>query len=179
MVNSRVALLSDNAVLLLEEAFKNQRLLRLVHYTFRDPFSTARADVLKTDVFNFDQNVFKITPLPFSGDVPEDQSCQLRIHFPVGTLSADGAIAQTQVYFQFVYHNELALINDGGKPKIRYYEMINEIVKTYHGRSIGTLGKINFGQGRPPFNNASFRFVGTGNTSYGMYELSANMMTVK
>ena len=179
MVNSRMGLLSNNSILLLSEAFKNQRLMRLVYYPYRRPFADTLDDVTVKDVFDPDANIMMISPLPFSEQVPEDQSCELRIHFPIGILSEDGAIAQTQVYFHFIYHNNLSLINDSdGSPKIRVYEVLNEIIKTYHGRSIGTLGTISFGEGKPPFNRSSFRYISTGNVMYGAYELSANMMTL-
>lgn len=179
MVNSRMGLLSNNAIILLEEAFKNQRLMRLVHYPYKKPFEDTLDDVVTADVFDPDNGIMQINPLPFSEEVPEDKSCELRIHFPVGVLGEEGAIAQTQIYFHFIYHNKLSLINDkDGSPKIRVYEVLNELIKTYHGRSIGTLGTVSFGSGKSPFSRPSWRYISTGNIMYGAYELSANMLTL-
>lgn len=165
---NRVELLSDNNVLLLEEAFKNQNLMKLIYYGQRNPLD--QADVTFSQMFDIDNKGNKLSPIPYSNTVPMEQGCELRIWFPIGLLK-NRAYANTDIVFQFIYHNEVALINIDGKSKMRHYEVLSEIINTFDSRTIGTLGALSF-------EGQQFRYFQTGSNDYGMYQITAKMMTL-
>lgn len=167
-MSNKFSVLSDNSFLLLESVFDNKDLMKLVYYNKENPLDEPDT-IAKQDVF-----MKSLKPVPFANDVPKEQSCELRIFFEEGEVLGN-TIANTYVAFQFIYHNDLALIkiknkDEDYKPKIRAYEVLDKVVKTFEKKSIGTIGVLTFAKQRFKYFHVS--------DNYSMYELSAKMMTV-
>lgn len=143
--------------------------MKLVFYGERNPLDQPDIDSFGT-MFDINSSDNKLNPIPYSGSVPVEQGCELRIWIPGGRFR-NNAYVDNRVVFQFIYHNEVALIRIGDKSKVRHYEVMSEIIKTFQGRSIGTLGKLDF-------EGEEFKYFTTGSPSYGMYQITAKMMTL-
>ena len=67
--------LSPNTILLIKEIFKNQCLLKLIHYNTTFPLN-------ETNIRNFGSMFMdKIIPAPFTGFVPQEQKTILYVSF--------------------------------------------------------------------------------------------------
>lgn len=154
--------LSPNTILLIKEIFKNQCLLKLIHYNTTFPLN-------ETNIRNFGSMFMdKIIPAPFTGFVPQEQKTILYVSFPDGQLNNNGEILNTQVYFQIVTHKNLWLIQGKNKEKLlRPLEIMTEIYRTFNNRSIKTLGRLQF---------THYSFVPI-DKDFNMYILKAQMMT--
>ena len=154
--------LSDNAILILDEIFENKDLMKLIYYD-------------KTPLDNPDINNKEIvlpkylSPIPFADGVPVHQGCELRAWF-VGGQIKNRVILDSRVAFQFIFHKDTSLITIDGKPKIRFYEVINQILQTFDGKAIGTLGRLSF-------EDQSYVFYDAGK-DHGVYQIQAKMITL-
>lgn len=158
----KFALLSTNTMTLIDEALKNNTLLKLIDNNSTDPLN-------EKEVVNKGGLVMKkIIPAPFNGQVPELEETNLRIFFPDGRLQ-NRAVLDTVVTFQIVLHNDLWNIYNGcGKRAMRPYEIMSEIVSIFEDRTIEKLGVIHF-------KRFSYHSI---DKDYGLYNLEAEMTTI-
>jgi len=155
-------LLSDNAILIINEILDNQRLLKLIHYGDDEPLE-------QIDITNPGGLVLsKIFPTPFFEDVPEVESIQLRVFFDYGTIQ-NGHILGSNVVFQIIIPNAWWTIRkENGALAVRPYLIKAELVNQFEGKSISTAGVLRF---------VNFKY-GYVNEHVTAYELIADMMTL-
>ena len=154
----RFDLMSKNTLILIDEMLRNQRLVKLIDQnTLKDGMVNSGALVGR-----------KIFPSPFTGVVPQKQETNLRVFFPSGTLN-NRVVLDTKVVFQVVLHKDLWLLNDlDGSRIIRPYAVMDEIIKVFQDRTVGTLGVLHF-------EDYSYHAL---DKDYGLYNLQAEMMTI-
>lgn len=132
-------LLSDNLVVFLEEIIKNQDLCKLIKYDTYNPLSEEDL-ILPQDVL-INERLF---PVPLNPDILDDDCTQINVFYPRGDFDGSGVININALFVDIVVARSLYLINIDGKSKVRAYEIMKEIVKTFEGKSISTLGKLHF-----------------------------------
>ena len=156
-------LLSRNTMVLVDEILENQNLLKLVDSNKSNPIE-------QLDIKNKGSLMMnKIIPAPLTGQVPQDQQTNLRVFFPQGKLQ-NRAVLNSMIVFQVVTHKDLWMIRVGKDKdkKLRPYEIMSEIVNTFEGKTIKTLGVIHF-------KRFFFQHL---DKDYGVYNLEAEMTTI-
>lgn len=165
--------LSKNIIVLIDEILKNDKLIKYIKYNEKKPLSKDNlTDQEKINIVND-----LILPTPFMMSVPEKQRTELRLFYGNGR-SKNIAHLDSIIVFQIICHNDLWLIaeednfneEDSVEYAIRPLKIMNEIVRTFNGKSIKTIGKIRF-------DNQDFRYRYISDT-FGMYELFADIWTV-
>lgn len=135
MVRGKLRYLSSNIVDIIEELAKNQRLKKLLNYNDKTPISneTVTSNLLLDKIF----------PYPFDINHKDSQLSNLMVYFD--EVALDGkAVEKMALYIDVIVHKELYLINDeNGKPILRPYEIVREVVDTLEDRTIKTVGTIN------------------------------------
>lgn len=154
----RFDLLSNNTMLLIDEILESERLVKLVGQVTLEEGEINRGRLVNEKIF----------PVPFTGTVPQEQQTNLRVFFPSGVLN-NRVVLDSQVVFQVVLHKDLWKVKDlDGNSVIRPYAIMDEIVKLFQDRSIGTLGVLHF-------KGYSYHAL---DKDYGMYNLEAEIMTI-
>lgn len=159
--------LSINNIILLEEMLKNQRLLKLIEYNNKNPYSQPDIENTARLINN------KIKPKPFT-EVPTDYQVEVTAFFPDGDLD-HRVVLNSVVIFQVVVPDIYWLIEEESEHdteticrKIRPYEIMSEIMEVFNEKSIKSVGKLKFSHyGYEPINK-----------DYGMYSLEARIMSL-
>lgn len=157
----KLELLSDNMVLILEYMMNNQNLCKLINYDEKNPIEKTNL-LLPASGLLFT----KLFPYPFNPEVIREDCTQINVWCPQGEFDDSGSISIADVVIDIVVAKSLFLINIDGRPKLRPYETMKEVIKTFKGQSIGTLGKLKF---------QSFMHI-TANELFDVFRLRTNMM---
>ena len=87
----------------------------------------------------------KLFPTPFNGKVSQTEDVNIRVFYPSGRFSSSETNMDVNVVFQIIIHDDSWLIRDGDDNQVlRPYAILDEIYKTFQGKTIDTLGKIEF-----------------------------------
>ena len=165
------SMLSENIISILHESLDNDFLVKYIYYTDKQPLSNE--DLSK----EYKKSLINeyILPVPFSPNVTLSQSCQLRAFYPDGDLE-NRTVLNPEINFQVIIHNNLWLIveekeDDQGKTykveKLRPYQIMDEIIRTFKDKSIDKVGIMYF-------DHFVYRYL---NEEFGMYELFSRIKT--
>lgn len=147
-------------MLLIDEILKNQKLLKLI-----DQNTLSEGRITPSSLVSKNKKIF---PSPFTGVVPQKQETNLRVFFSGGQLD-NRVVLDSRVVFQVVLHKDLWLVEGlSGQSLIRPYAIMDEIIKLFQDKSIGTLGVLHF-------KNYNYHAL---DKDYGVYNLEAEMMTI-
>lgn len=132
-------LLSDNLTLILNQLISNQKIVKYLYYNEKSPQG-------KPDVKLPAKNLIlsKIHPYPFDPIATTEEGTEIRVYFPEGQFDGSRAVADTFLHIDIVTAKSLWLTNDNDKSQIRPYMIMKEIIEHFAGKSIGTLGRMNF-----------------------------------
>lgn len=135
--NLKLSFLSTNLLLAIEELIKDQYLAKLLSVYTNNPIDS---DDIDTDALVM-KNIF---PHPYNEEVPDIQKVELRIFYPEGVFDTSNNIAITDLFFQVICHRELSRIKINNEMKLREIEIMDRIVNLFKGKTIKTLGTIQF-----------------------------------
>lgn len=158
--------LSDNLIHVINELFNNQVLCRYLYYNDKHPLNEeffADDDVTIIDVDKTKPDIEGITlfmnnifPVPFDPKAISTDACELRVYYSRGNIN-DVVVEDLKLLFDIVVPKNLWFVHDKEhNPKVRPYEIMQEIVKTFCGKSIQTVGKLSFGDWRHLYVNETY-----------------------
>ena len=158
----KIELLSENLIIILQEVMKQQNLCKLIKYNQSNPLSQTdlvlpASSLLMTSIFPYPADVETIT----------EDCVQLRCWIPGGKF-AGADISINDIFMDIVVAKSLFLITIGGKPMLRPYVIMKELIDTFDGNSIATLGKLGF---------KTFAHL-TANSKFDLFRIKAEMMTL-
>jgi hypothetical protein len=136
MVN--IDFVSDNIVIIIEELIGIQKLAKYLVHNENNPLTQPDLIVPVKDLVGS-----KIFTYPFDPIANTTACSNIMIYYPQCDFQADGAIAIAPIYIDIVIAKSLWLINDG-KPQIRPYMIMKEIMQHFDDRSFNTLGILHF-----------------------------------
>jgi hypothetical protein len=134
----KLELLSDNLIIILQEIMKQQNLCKLINYNESTPLA-------QTDLVLPASSLLRTSLFPYSSDdetIVED-CVQLRVWVYTGNFKG-ADISINDVFLDIVIAKSLFLITIDGEPKLRPYEIMKELINTFDGINISTLGRLNF-----------------------------------
>ena len=160
--------MSENIISILYEILDNDDLLKYVYYKSSRPLE--QDDLSQEEKNGLINNYIHSTP--YTPQVLTEQKNQLRVFYPNGELE-NRIVLETDVVFQIIVHRDLWLIgeytdNDEYKKKLRPYQIMDEIIKTFQDKTVDKLGVMHFV-------NFVYRYL---NEEYGMYELFSVVRTI-
>ena len=159
----KIELLSENLIIILQEVMKQQYLCKLIKYNESNPLSQTNlvlpaSSLLMTSIF----------PYPFDSTVIIEDCIQLRIWVYKGDFQG-ADISINDVFLDIIVAKSLFLITIDGKPKLRPYAIMKELIKTFDGLSISTLGKLHF---------KDYAHIPLNGTKFDLFRIRAEMMTI-
>lgn len=137
----RFSLLSPNLVQIIGECLQNQDLAKLLYYGGQDPLTQLDFDTSIIAPFSEDERLF---PYPFDIGYKEEERSQLHIYYPDLQLKNNSHVEHTVVWFDIIVHKKLWLFKQGTDKLVRPYEIASKLANHFDGRSIGTVGQLNF-----------------------------------
>jgi len=162
VVRTKLEYLSENIILILQQIMNQQDLCKLIYYNDKNPLSQLDLDLPASGLL-----LTKIFPYPADDEVVIEEGTQLRVWVPGGVFKG-ADISINDIYLDIVITKNLFLINDG-KPQLRPYMIMKELIKAFDGISIDTVGRLNF--------NRFFHLITIG-SNYNTFRIRAEMMMV-
>ena len=156
-------LLSDNLIIALKQVENNQNLCKLIYYSDDDPLDQPDLELPANKLF-----LESLFPYRFDPEVIIDDCTQLRVWYPRGDFINGENINISRIYFSIVLAKSLYMIHVNNIPKVRPYSIIDEVYKTFHEKSLGTLGRIHF---------KNFILYSV-NKQFDIFEIEAEMMAL-
>jgi hypothetical protein len=139
LVEYNFDLLSPNLLSILETASKSDNLCKYLYYNEKQP--TVEPSLVDPSVLLFNQ----MYPMPFDPDIVTEDCSQLRVFYLDGNLQDNMTVTQLSVIFDIIVAKSLWLINEAdGSSSIRPYSIMNEVLKQFRNKSIGTVGRLLF-----------------------------------
>lgn len=135
-------LLSPNLILILGEIINNQNLLKYIVYSDDNPLAQGDLDLpYKSILGGADGQLF---PYPFDSTTETVDKTNIRAFYPEGQIHGGQYTAETFIYFDIIVAKSLWLINDGENSQIRPYKIMTELINTFKGKSLSTVGRLIF-----------------------------------
>lgn len=154
--------ISPNLTIILKEILDNQILVKWLQYDDLNPL--AQPDVTNSISLMFD----RVFPYPFDAQLQTEDATQLRVYTPLIYFSEDETIAGVTVNFDIVCAKRTLWLANTGSSVIRPIEIMKEIIRTFRGKTIGTVGKLKF-------ERATHLYV---NDQFDLIRLEAEMFTI-
>lgn len=138
---SRMEDLSTNLVVLLQELVRdNENLAEYLLNESKSPLTDTSAIPVNFDYE--DLIMSRIIPFPFD-DINEEMQSEIRVFYHHGEMDLKGKLSDNVIIFDILVPKLQWLINDG-KPSLRPYDMMANIINRFADKSVGTMGKLNF-----------------------------------
>lgn len=136
MVN--IDFISDNIVIIIEELIGIQKLSKYLIHNENNPQHQSDLFLPVKDLVGS-----KIFAFPFDPIATTTASSNIMVYYPNCEFQSNSVVALAPIYLDIVVAKSLWLINDG-KPQIRPYMIMKEIMEHFNDISIDTLGKLHF-----------------------------------
>lgn len=136
--------LSKNVVDIMTALSKNEGLARLLFHDVDNPFKSDLPVIDSAKLINQKSELCRIFPVPFDPEATIDDRSFIRVYYNQGEFNSNEVIQELYLHIDIIVAKSLWLCNDGSKPLIRPYEIMDRVVDLIGHRSANKNIRVKF-----------------------------------